>query len=207
MRNTVAALLVIVGLPVTVRAQATTDTLSLDGKAAIMAGIGLTGARDATVTTTSARTHTSGEIGSIGFIHWVRPEVAITIGASVLNADETAVGGNVHSNSITPILFGVSYSPRAIALTRTLRPYLSAAAGPYFHVVQSVGPASATTTTETAAGARLAGGVDWFAARHFMMSLEGDYHAVGHFDRLDAASSDPSGFGLSLAFGVSWGGR
>jgi hypothetical protein len=206
MRKRISALFLI-GLPATIGAQAATDTLSLDGKSAIMAGFGLTGTREATLTTTSATTHASGEIGSLGFIHWVRPEVAITIGVSALSAGATAMSGNARSNAITPLLFGVSYSPRAIAITKSLRPYLSAAVGPYFHVIQSVGPFSASSTTETAPGARLAGGVHWFAARHFMMSFEGDYHAVGHFDQLDAASAKPSGFGLSLGLGVSWGGR
>jgi hypothetical protein len=206
MRKRIVALF-LVGLPAIVGAQGATDTLSLDGKSAIMAGFGLTGTRDATVTTRSATTRASGEIGSLGFIHWVRPELAITIGVSALSAGATAVSGSVRSNAITPLLFGVSYSPHAIAITKSLRPYLSAAVGPYFHVVEDVGLFSASSSTETAPGARLAGGVHWFAARHFMMSFEGDYHAVGHFDQTDPASAQPSGFGLSLGLGVSWGGR
>jgi hypothetical protein len=108
---------------------------------------------------------------------------------------------------ITPILFGVSYSPRALALTTSLRPFVSAAVGPYVHTVSDAGPGTANSTSESVAGARFAAGANWFVARHFLLSLEGDYHAVGRFSRQDAATSKASGFGMLLGFGFSWGGN
>lgn len=206
MRVKTFALLVALGLPVVLSAQAI-DTLSLTGRSSINLGFGLTGVRDASVTPNGASTHTSGEAGSIGFMHWVRPEVAVSIGASVLSADASAVNSGAHANAVTALLVGVSYAPSALALTRSLRPYVSAAAGPYMHTAETAGALSASSTTETVAGARLAGGINWFAARHFMMAFEGNYNAVGSFDRPDTPSSKPSGFGMSLTFGVSWGGR
>jgi hypothetical protein len=61
--------------------------------------------------------------------------------------------------------------------------------------------------TESVAGARFAAGTNWFVARHFMLSVEGDYHAVGRFSRQDAITAKPSGFGMSFGFGFSWGGK
>jgi hypothetical protein len=75
------------------------------------------------------------------------------------------------------------------------------------HNVSDATPGTVSTLTETTAGARLAAGADWFAGRHFVMGLEGDYHAVGHFDHPDALTSHASGFGMSLSLGFAWGGR
>lgn len=203
-----STLFLIVGLPVAAYAQSNTDSLSLAGRTNIMLGIGLTGARDASSTAGGlSSTHTTGEIGSFAFNHWVRPEIAVQISASVLNADASSIGGSDHTNAITPVLFGVSYSPRALALTNTIRPYISAAAGPYIHTVADATPDTATTTTESVAGARVALGANWFVARHFMMSLETDYHTVGRFEHRDAGTAKASGFGVSLGFGLVWGGK
>jgi hypothetical protein len=65
----------------------------------------------------------------------------------------------------------------------------------------------ANTTTESVAGARFAAGTNWFVAKHFMLSVEGDYHAVGRFSEQDAVTTKPSGFGMSFGFGFSWGGK
>ena len=202
-----SALLLVIAVPALGRAQSAADTLDLAGRTNIMLGIGLTGARDATASPGLESTHTTGEVGSLAFNHWVRPEIGVLISASVLNADATSSGGSASTNAITPILFGVSYSPRALALTTSLRPFVSAAAGPYIHTVSNAGPGTASSTSESVAGARFAAGANWFVARHFMLSLEGDYHAVGEFSRQDAATSKASGFGMSFGLGFSWGGK
>lgn len=202
-----SALLFVAAVPVVARAQSTPDSLDLSGRTNIMVGIGLTGARSATASPTVERTHTTGEVGSLAFTHWVRPQIAVLISTSVLNADATASNDVATANLITPILFGVSYSPRALALTTSLRPFVSAAVGPYIHTVSNAGLDTATSSSESVAGARFAAGTNWFVARHFMLSLEGDYHAVGHFSRQDAATSKASGFGMSFGLGFSWGGN
>src|SRR5262245_7906097 len=105
------ALLFTLALPFVARAQST-DTLSLTGRTNLMLGIGLTGTREANASVGRASAHASGELGSFAFNHWVRPEVGITIATSILRADVTATGGAVHTNAVTPILFGITYSPR-----------------------------------------------------------------------------------------------
>jgi len=202
-----SALLFVVCVPLLGRAQSTGDSLNLAGRSNIVLGIGLTGARSATASPDLQSTHTTGEVGSFAFTHWVRPEIAVLVSTSVLNADATTSGGNAHTNVITPILFGVSYSPRAVALTSSLRPFVSAAVGPYVHTVSDAGTNTASSSTESVAGARFAAGTNWFVARHFMLSLEGDYHAVGRFSRQDAATSKASGLGLSFGLGFTWGGK
>jgi hypothetical protein len=50
-------------------------------------------------------------------------------------------------------------------------------------------------------------GANWFVARHFVLDIQGDYHAVGAFDHPDAVTTKPSGFGMTFGLGFSWGGR
>ena len=202
-----AAMLFVIALPALGRAQSTADSLNLAGRTNIVFGIGLTGARSANASPGLESTHTTGEVGSFAFNHWVRPEIGVLVSASVLNADATNSGGTASTNVITPILFGVSYSPRVLALTASLRPFVSAAVGPYIHTVSDAGPGTASSTSESVAGGRFAAGTNWFVARHFMLSIEGDYHAVGRFSRQDAATSKASGFGMLLGLGFSWGGK
>jgi Outer membrane protein beta-barrel domain len=208
MRRTAIPLLVSLLVPGLVFAQRSGDTLSLAGKNIISLGFGLTGARDATATGTQASTHATGGLGYMGYEHYVHPQAAVDISVGVLSTDTFEQAGRSHTNAITPILIGVRYSPEPIALSRTLRPFLSLAAGPYVHTVADASDLiAASSTTETAAGARLSAGADWFVARHFMLRAEADYHAVGSFEHADALTEHASGFGFGLGMGFVWGGR
>ena len=206
-KTSAASILFALGLPVVASAQER-DTLSLVGRNVLQFGIGLTGTREASATPSFSSSRTTGEVGSFGYTRWVRPEVAFSISASVINAEASASFASSYANVVTPILFGVSYSPRALALTRSLRPYVSGAIGPYINFVdETVAFSSASYSSEAVAGGRAAIGANWFAARHFLMSIEANYNAVAEFERANTVTRDPSGFGFSLGFGFSWGGR
>src|SRR5690349_2242980 len=97
----------LVATPVVVRAQSA-DTLSLLGRNILALGIGVSGNTSSSVTANGTATHASGQIGSLGFSHWIRPTVAFNVSAEVLGADATAGPGVAHDNSLTPILFGFS---------------------------------------------------------------------------------------------------
>lgn len=206
MRNISLRILIPLLVPGIVAAQAT-DSLSLAGKNIISLGIGLTGARDNSASGSQVSTHATGEVGYLGYAHYVHPQAAVDVTVSVLNTDTFEQSGASHTNTITPILFGIHYSPEPLALSRTFRPFLSVAAGPYIHTVADASFAESTTTTETAAGARFGAGADWFVARHFMLRVEGEYHAVSSFDHPDALTEHASGFGFGFGMGFVWGGR
>ena len=195
-----------VAVPAVARAQSAPDTLSLLGRSTISLGFGLTGARTATAGVGETSTHTTGQVGGIAFTHWVRPTVAVEISAAALNADASTSGARVHANIVTPILFGVSVSPRALALSTWIRPYLSAAAGPYIHSVSDAFGASASASVRSGSGcaARRRHELVQYS-RHFLMGLEANYRAVGKFDQPDALTEKASGFGMSLAFRVCLG--
>jgi hypothetical protein len=204
-RLLLAAALVVPGAA---RAQAITDTLNLTGRSTLLFGLGLIGSRDAGAGINGAGAHASGELASMSFSHWVTPSVAAEISTGVLGANATAgFGGGARMNAITPILFGLSVSPRSLALGTSLRPYLSAAAGPYVHTNTEANGANASASSETVAGARVAAGANVFVARHFLLAVSGEYHAVGRFSQVDAVTEHPSGFGMTFALGFAWGGR
>ena len=202
-----ASVVLAMALPAIAGAQATDDSLSLAGRSNIMFAIGLTGERTTNASGGGTSVRSTGEAGGFSFNHWVRPEVGVTISANVLGASTSAGFGSASTNAIVPLLFGISYSPRALALSRSIRPYASVAAGPYIHTVSDANGLSASNYTETAAGSRLAAGANWFIARHFAMNVEAHYNAVGKFDRQDAVTKDPSGFGFNLGFAFGWGGK
>jgi hypothetical protein len=207
MRLTPSLLVAALVCPVAARAQTTTDTLNLIGRSTLLFGVGLLGSRDAGATAGASGVHASGEIASMSFNHWVTPSVAVEINTGVLGATATAGFGGTRTNTITPVLFGLSVSPRTLALGKTVRPFVSAAAGPYIHSSSDASPAGANASSESVAGARLAAGANLFVSRHFMLALSGDYNAVGRFSRLDSVSEHPSGFGMSFALGFAWGGQ
>lgn len=210
MRRTAVSLVIALVAPAVLLAQRSDDTLSLESKNIISLGIGLTGARDATASApgVAASTHSTGELGYMGFARYVHPQAAVEINIGVLNTDTFTQSGRSYANMITPVLFGVRYSPEPIALTRTLRPFVSLSAGPYIHsVVDASAFGSVSTTTETAAGARFGAGADWYVARHFLLRAEGDYHAVSSFDHPDALTEHATGFGFGIGMGFVWGGR
>ena len=206
MRFTTSVLVLAIGVPLMAGAQV--DTLSLAGRSNLMLGIGLTGERNTTASGSQASvTTTKGEAGSFSFNHWVRPEIGVVISASLLSASSSAgvSGSGASASAIFPLLFGVSYSPRALALSQSIRPFVSAAAGPYIHTVSDAKLFDASHYSETVLGARLSTGANWFVARHFTVSVEGSYHAIGEFARQDAVTRDPSGFGMNVGFGFAWG--
>ena len=153
MRRTATTMLVSLFVPTLALAQRSDDTLSLAGKNIISLGVGLTGARDASATGTQASTHATGGLGYIGYGHYVHPQAAIEVNVEVLSTDTFEQAGHSHTNTITPVLFGIRYSPAPVALTRAVRPFVSVGAGPYVHTVADAndfGTVSATTEISSA---------------------------------------------------------
>jgi hypothetical protein len=202
-KSALAAALVV---PMAAHAQAS-DTLSQLGRNILVLGVGLSGTRDATSAPGTTSEHTTGQVGSFTFTRFVRPELAVEISGAFLDADSRTEVARTHTDAIVPILFGLNYAPRALALTTSLRPFVSAAAGPYVHAISDVANENTNSSTQTVLGARFGAGVNWYVASHFMMQLEADYHAVQKFDAVNGVRKDPSGLGMSIGFGIPWGQR
>jgi len=201
-----SAFFLVAGLPVAALAQSTVDSLDLTGRTNIAFGLGLTGSSQAAVSPSSVSARTTSEVASFAFSRWVRPQVAIQISTALVGASSD-MGVRGQANATVPLLFGFSYSPRALAITPAIRPYVSVAAGPYTHFFTDALFDHLSAGTETHAGARFGAGANWLVAQHFMLSVDGHYHAVQRFVQPDAPASNVSGFGMSLGLGFSWGGK
>ena len=134
-------------------------------------------------------------VGSLGFTHWVRPRSRASPSASACSTPtKRSSGGHVRTNAITPLLFGVSYSPRALALSSIAAAVLARRGGP----VLPFGLPTPTCSAEPTPRSNRSPACARRSARTgssrgtSSSSLEGDYHAVGEFDQKDAATKNPA---------------
>jgi outer membrane protein W len=184
----------------------TGDTLSQLNRSTITIGFGLTGTRETSTSGTQTSARATGQVGSLSFTHFVRPQVAIEISASTLDADAHTTTSSSYAEAITPVLFGLNFAPCALALTTNIRPYVSVAVGPYFHSrTQASSFTQTDASVQTNVGARFGAGANWYVSRHFLIQVEGDYHAVSKFEELNGVRKDPSGAGMSFGLGWAWG--
>lgn len=193
--------------PVMLIAQ-TPDSIGQQGRTLLALSVGLTGTRQATANAARISAGGSGQLAALALTHFVRPSVAVEITAALLDQDDYVVAAHAHHEAVTPLLFGLSWSPAALALSSDVRPFVSLAAGPYVRTVSDAsGFSGASATMQTALGARLGTGANWFVARHFAVQVEGDYHAAPEFAAENNTRRNVSGFSLSAGFGFVWGGR
>jgi hypothetical protein len=187
----------------TVLAAQTQDTLSLLGRSTLILGVGLTGTREATSGPGGASARTTGQLASLAFTHFVRPNAALEVSGAVLDANSTS--NSPSADAVTALLFGMSYSPGALAITRSIRPFVSAAVGPYSRWVSQTSGYTSSASSQTQLGGRVGAGVSSYVTRHFVVQAETYYHAVGKFTAINNVAKDPSGFGFSVGLGFAWG--
>jgi len=143
----------------------------------------------------------------MAFSHYVSPGIAFDIAASVLDADASTGFNSATTNAVTALLFGLSYSPPQLAVTKGMRPYVSAAMGPYTHVQAEKFNGSNSTTVQSHVGARFGAGMNISFAHIFALQIQGDYHSVRPFDSVNGVTRDPAGPSMSIGFGFGWGGK
>lgn len=189
---------------------------SLTGRHIIAVNAGLLGgtvAANVAPGDVSAETSTSGAVGFVGYEYGVRADLTLGVTVGVLDSGVSASveRGEVESESsvVAPILFGVTYYPAALAISRKVCPFVSLAAGPYVGSATNtiVGSTVASrTVSDTAVGSRLVGGIDWFISQRFKLGAEAGYHFVGDFDERIGRHDNYSGPEFSLGLGVMLGG-
>lgn len=187
----------------------------LHGKHSIAVSIGLLvqvkAKNDASVNGTTSDTRVDGAVGTLTYTHWFQRDWAINISLGVLGAEanSSVSGSEVFSEtgSVIPILFGVRYQPSRLALSPTIRPYVSGAAGPYVGFATK-SRAGLVTTNETISEATLGmhvlAGMDWFFSR-FSVGVNAGYHFVTDFEQRIGSQKNYSGPEFSLAVGILLG--
>src|ERR1041385_1729618 len=101
----------------------TPDTLSLQGRHLLSFTAGLTSTFDARAGYHGASFRSNGALGAMAFTHYVRPQLAVEISAAVLGSEASADYTSFHDDQVLPVLFGLSYSPEVLALSKSLRPF------------------------------------------------------------------------------------
>lgn len=144
-----------------------------------------------------------------GYSYWIRPDLALSLTASSLDsAVETGISRGVSSGlrSVASLLVGLRRDFPSSGGPARLRPYLSAALGPYFasEIVSRTGArgvANATRTT-TAFGGQVGGGLDVQLSGLVMLGARAGYNFMTDFPSPVGSKVNYSGFeaGVSLSF-------
>ena len=189
---------------------------SLKGKHGLQVNLGVLGQASTTnqvnffgtITESSADNFS----GSVAYTYWFERDWAIHASIGFLDADaKTTVGrGRTVSEAaaVMPLLLGLRYYPSALAPSSGMRPFLAGALGSYvgWQSADRFGPGLTTEArSETAAGAYVGAGIDWFVSNLFKIGLNGGYHFVSDFDRPIGTEDNYSGAELSLTFGFIFG--
>src|SRR5439155_1192569 len=130
------------------------------------------------------------------------------IAGAVLDADASTGFNNSSAAAVTALVFGLAYSPPKLALTKSMRPYVTAGVGPYTHFQSETSSGGSTSTTmQSHFGARFGAGMNVYFARILALQLEGNYHSVKPFDTLNGVTKDPTGLSMTVGLGLAWGGK
>jgi len=159
---------------------------------------------------------TSGVYGKIGLSHWTSEDIAFAIDYTVHDVEIDTWSGYcgdrweevqlVHS-----LMFGFRFYWPQSRRYSPVRPYLSAAAGPFMGTIeyQEEGPCDCESYTEVdhtvVPGARLGGGVDFLLGRHFIMGFTGGYVFADEFSNPVGGRFDYSGSEFGMSFSIIFG--
>lgn len=140
-------------------------------------------------------------IGTMGYGYWFADEWSFNFSASLFAPDAIAGSTGISSSVVIPMLFGLRYYPSFLALGDVGRPYLGASAGAYFWTGAHVGAGGIGAGAQTALGAQLTLGADFFITKWLTLGPSVSYHAVGDF-AIGGAQRNYSGADFLLNFGI-----
>jgi outer membrane protein W len=188
----------------------TAQDLFLKGRSAIELNLGLWGGAKASntvaVTGIQSEAKTGGFAGGLGYSYWLREHLAVTVTASLLRAQaSTSVSiSNVtqQASAVIPLLLGIRYYVPEPDSSTSVRPFLSAAIGPYFGSEAKNTFLSQEARTETALGGHLGVGIDFFLGNHFKIGANVGYHLMADFETTVGARKNYNGadFTLGIAY-------
>ena len=161
---------------------------------------------------TTTRSEANGLLGSISYSYWLEDHVSVHVSTGVMDVDAyaTEYGSDTHveASTVSPLLFGVKYQLSRYPIGAAMRPYVSAAVGPYFGVnsnIRSKSGSEVRSYTEAVLGTRIGAGVDLVLSRHFTLGVGAGYHFVSDYSEPIGAKKDYSSPDFSFSFGVVFG--
>jgi hypothetical protein len=144
----------------------------------------------------------SGFIGSFNYGYWFDEEWAVTLSVGGFGMGAKTTYNNVETNSVMPILFGVKYYPKKLALGAVGRVYAGLAAGDYMgFATKTQNIFNNTVVSESVFGGQLSAGMDFFVASWFKFGPKLSYHFMGDFSEVIGTKKNLSGAAFSLELG------
>lgn len=146
---------------------------------------------------------------SLSYGHWAAESWAwnLSLGAMAANVDVVtgSSGTTTDTAVISQILVGARYYFLPSSRGAGVRPFVSAAAGPYMGTQTQTRTGTTVVVesrTETVLGGQFGAGIDFIAGRHFMLGLSLGYNLMGDFGRPIGGSDNYSGpvFGIGFSY-------
>jgi hypothetical protein len=110
-------------------------------------------------------------------------------------------GINQHASIIVPVLIGVNYYLFNPAQEDAVRPFVSAAIGPYIGSESKNTVLSHNTHSETTFGGRFGAGIDFLLGDHFKLGAGVAYNVMMEFRNTIGAKSNYNGVDGLIAVG------
>jgi len=182
---------------------------SLKGRSALEFNMGFWGGSNTsnTLTTNGIRSEakTNGFVGGIQYSHWIQEQVSATLSIGFLAGEATSTvsfsGVNQHTSIIVPVLIGVNYYFFNPAQEDAVRPFVSAAIGPYIGSESNNTMLSQNAHSETAFGARIGAGIDFLLGDHFKLGAGADYNVMSDFKNTVGAKTNYNGVDVLIGMG------
>lgn len=144
-------------------------------------------------------------IGGLQATYWFKEYAALTVSAGLLSGKITStvniLSANQQVSSVAPVLLGVRYYALGSDADGEVRPYLSAAAGPYVGSQTTNRVLSQESRTESVFGGRIGAGVDFFLGDHFKLGAGGGYNLMGDFSEPLGGRTNYNGGDFSIGAG------
>jgi hypothetical protein len=144
-------------------------------------------------------------VGGLVLTHWVQEYLSVTVSGGLLagkaSSSVNLMSVSQHVSSVVPVLLGVRYYALGSTADGNVRPYLSAAVGPYIGSEVNNTILSQESRSESAFGGRLGAGIDFFLGDHFKVGANAGYNVMGDFSAPVGARSNYSGADFSCGIG------
>jgi len=183
--------------------------ISLKRRSALELEIGFWGGAKASNTITTkgiqSEAKTNGFIGNILYAYWIQEQLSITLSAGFLAGEVSSTVSitavSQHSSVIIPVLLGVNYYFLNPTQEDAVRPFISAAIGPYIGSETSNTILSQNTHSETAFGGRLGAGIDFLLSNHIKLGVNVRYNLMSDFSTPVGARNNYNGIDASIGIG------
>jgi len=155
----------------------------------------------------------SGFMVSIAYNYWAQDNLAFGVNVAVIGSEvsNSVSGSQVSSeaSSVVPVLFGIKYQPSMMAVSKGVRPYIFASAGPCIgSATRSFTAAglSNETYTKTVLASHFGLATDFVLSRLFVAGLSAGYYLATNFNRPIGGKKNYSSPEFTLSMEILLGG-